>query len=51
MGLASLSAGILYDHYQGGGYWSGFGLALAGVVLVGVVLVGGKRLIVGLAKQ
>jgi MFS transporter, PPP family, 3-phenylpropionic acid transporter len=40
MGLASIGAGWLYDHYQGGGYWSGFGLALAGCALVGVVLVG-----------
>jgi MFS transporter, PPP family, 3-phenylpropionic acid transporter len=39
MGLASISAGWLYDHYQGGGYWSGFGLALAGVMLVGAVMV------------
>jgi MFS transporter, PPP family, 3-phenylpropionic acid transporter len=43
MGLASIGAGWLYDHYQGGGYWSGFGLALAGCVLVGVVLVGNAR--------
>lgn len=43
MGLTSLGAGILYDHYQGGGYWSGFGLAAAGVMLVWVVLVGNAR--------
>jgi MFS transporter, PPP family, 3-phenylpropionic acid transporter len=46
MGLASIGAGWLYDHYQGGGYLSGFGLAAAGVVLVGMVLVGRRRLAV-----
>ena len=44
MGLASIGAGWLYDHVQGAGYWSGFGLAMAGVVLMGVVLVGRRLL-------
>jgi MFS transporter, PPP family, 3-phenylpropionic acid transporter len=43
MGLASIGAGWLYDHYQGGGYWSSFGLAAVGCVLVGMVLVGRWR--------
>jgi MFS transporter, PPP family, 3-phenylpropionic acid transporter len=38
MGVASIGAGWLYDHYQGGGYWSGVGLAGAGVVLIGALL-------------
>jgi MFS transporter, PPP family, 3-phenylpropionic acid transporter len=43
MGAASIGAGWLYDHYAGGGYWSGFGLALAGVMLVGVVLLSAAK--------
>jgi MFS transporter, PPP family, 3-phenylpropionic acid transporter len=39
MGAASIGAGVLYDHYGLGGYWSGFGLAVVGCALVGGVLV------------
>jgi MFS transporter, PPP family, 3-phenylpropionic acid transporter len=38
MGAASIGAGWLYDHFQGGGYWSGVGLAGLGVGLVALVL-------------
>ena len=43
MGFASIGAGWLFDHYQGGGYWSSFGLAVAGCMLVGAVLLIYKR--------
>jgi MFS transporter, PPP family, 3-phenylpropionic acid transporter len=43
MGLASIGAGWLYDHYQGGGYWSGVGLAALGATLVAALLVLGRR--------
>jgi MFS transporter, PPP family, 3-phenylpropionic acid transporter len=43
MGLASIGAGWLYDHYQGGGYWCGVALAGTGVVLIGTVLVMRRR--------
>jgi MFS transporter, PPP family, 3-phenylpropionic acid transporter len=38
MGLASIGAGWLYDHYQGSGYWSGVALAGAGVFLISALL-------------
>jgi MFS transporter, PPP family, 3-phenylpropionic acid transporter len=34
MGLASIGSGWLYDHFQGGGYWSGVSLAGLGVILM-----------------
>jgi MFS transporter, PPP family, 3-phenylpropionic acid transporter len=43
MGLASIGAGWLYDHYQGGGYWSGVALAGMGAALVSALLVLGRR--------
>jgi hypothetical protein len=43
MGLASISAGVFYDAYKLGGYWSGVGLAGLGVMLVcGVLVLGGR---------
>lgn len=38
MGLASIGAGWLYDHYQGAGYYSGVALAVAGVALISGLL-------------
>ena len=47
MGLASISAGVLYDHYRMGGYWSGFALAAAGCVVIGAVMAIKRRWRVG----
>jgi MFS transporter, PPP family, 3-phenylpropionic acid transporter len=38
MGIASISAGWLFDHYRIGGYWSGVGLAAVGCALIGASL-------------
>jgi MFS transporter, PPP family, 3-phenylpropionic acid transporter len=47
MGLASIGAGWLYDHYQGAGYYSGVALAGAGVALVsGLLLTRARRVVV-----
>jgi MFS transporter, PPP family, 3-phenylpropionic acid transporter len=44
MGLASIGAGVFYDQYKLGGYWSGVCLAGLGVFLVfGVLVLGGRR--------
>ena len=43
MGVASIGAGVLYDHYGLGGYWSGFALAVAGCAVIGGVLMAGRR--------
>jgi MFS transporter, PPP family, 3-phenylpropionic acid transporter len=39
MGIASIGAGWLFDHYRMGGYWSGVGLATVGCVLVGTAMI------------
>ncbi|MCA3696796.1 hypothetical protein, partial [Aquidulcibacter sp.] len=38
MGLASIAAGSLYDHFQSGGYWSGVILATIGLILISLLL-------------
>ena len=38
MGLASIVAGTLYDHFSSGGYWSGVILATIGLILISLLL-------------
>lgn len=38
MGIASIGAGWLFDHYKMGGYWSGVALATVGCVLISTTL-------------
>ena len=38
MGLASIVAGTLYDHFNSGGYWSGVILATIGLILISLLL-------------
>lgn len=37
MGLASIVAGTLYDHFSSGGYWSGVILATIGLILISLL--------------